>query len=1161
MEEGGPAASGDAPSSQGPCAVEVAETLSGVEIAELCKSDDGSPFLCAGVQSHFYQKFENEQEGRQKALQDMSKRDKMLELMQTGDWALEVSLKHSGSLGHFDGEVMWGKNSTDSEYTAAFENQLFDCFRRAQPLGPEGTAKAVEKFRMFCETLRAQSITVAFEAVCREILGDHGQLPLLNYLVVTAVVDKAEPFHSRFRDSRRLIEFCVEWGLPWNETFLFTTVESFQQYWDIYDGMSRDGTATEILRAMDKAADTALACPVPHMQVQGEILEGMVARMVPKFEVEGLVQNAKATADALPLDRLVALSAELDDVWTSSGKDTEAFKVAAQKRVSVAFPVVLNGRMSQEATDRLTIGLLQCSGHGHKTTDQLCELLREIWQPPEKRGTGKQRSQVHLKGFRHVNGDVFIIVHVASDALFEEVNKTRTDEQMPLYRGFVLRLSAKTAGESEQAYQQLLGESSPVALAHHRTVHLMVKCKTVRYKLMTFIFRKGAQLYMKNIVNDKGASAAMKRYVDNVAHYFRQWSSDDAEEEELQRKYSRWVMGWPSWLQGQIDAKELDPKAFLEGQSYLRLAKTYNEWYEQQAAPEAAPFRGIMFITYPTTKVPEDDTALHRALQARFGFRLSTIANLKELTRSGMLALVGSAVIVPVAIAERTPPNDLQSLLAGYSTDICWLSASATGASAIDPATVNKGDLKRIFNVAPRWCKMLASIVTNEAHRFVDDATTTLVEQAKPPYDELVLLSQFRTPENNEEAFAAAASCLAFDRPKLELARHTVVVYPSIPGTAKTSLLVDDALKQLQAEIGSLDCNHDMVIIHGDAPEEKHSFWRRLDERIAARRPYITDGGCNCIFVCDKNCPPGLPNEAPGTDGLHRQIAMSKPKGSSIIFVVPESPGYSSENEHNAYCLDVLVVGMSRVFKRTDHQNLKGANSPMTMMMFYNLYNHVTRERFMSRLRWLGEVVELPVIKRSAAGREGESEEAMTMTTMPEDLRTLLVAGRDLDKRKQAIVARSGGSKGRSKGKGKGSRGGAALPPDLLAEIDGWVASVPAAFEKHDAYIESIQVDRGEAATAFATKLREAIASAIQRPIDGAAAGERMPTYCGAFVERAPITEALAAAGAAETPDDVEWQEELHCTLLHTNDPKSGGSLDSMQALVGKEATVVVDAL
>ena len=162
---GEPAAIATAGAGDGPSgAVAVAE-LSGTEIAELCKGDD--PFLCAGVQSHFYQKFENEQEGRQKALQDRTKRDKMLELMKTGEWALEVSLKHSGSLGHFDGEVMWGKNSTDTEYTATFENQLFDCFRRAQPLGEEGTAQALARFHEFCAVLRDQHITVAFEAVCR----------------------------------------------------------------------------------------------------------------------------------------------------------------------------------------------------------------------------------------------------------------------------------------------------------------------------------------------------------------------------------------------------------------------------------------------------------------------------------------------------------------------------------------------------------------------------------------------------------------------------------------------------------------------------------------------------------------------------------------------------------------------------------------------------------------------------------------------------------------------------------------------------------------------------------------------------------------------------------------------------------------------------------
>ena len=86
------------------------------------------------------------------------------------------------------------------------------------------------------------------------------------------------------------------------------------------------------------------------------------------------------------------------------------------------------------------------------------------------------------------------------------MNKSRTDDQMPLYRGFVLRLSAKTAGQSEQAYSQLVQPPSPTEQARDAApaVHLMVKCKTVRYKLMTFIFRKGAQLYMKKLVDGKG---------------------------------------------------------------------------------------------------------------------------------------------------------------------------------------------------------------------------------------------------------------------------------------------------------------------------------------------------------------------------------------------------------------------------------------------------------------------------------------------------------------------------------------------------------------------------------------------------------------------------------------------------------------------------------
>ena len=66
---------------------------------------------------------------------------------------------------------------------------------------------------------------------------------------------------------------------------------------------------------------------------------------------------------------------------------------------------------------------------------------------------------------------------------------------------------------------------------------------------------------------------------------------------------------------------------------------------------------------------------------------------------------------------------------------------------------IKKGELKRFFSVAPRWCKMLASIVKPEC-RFVDAATEVLVSQAKPPFAELELLAQFRPAAEQEEAFA-----------------------------------------------------------------------------------------------------------------------------------------------------------------------------------------------------------------------------------------------------------------------------------------------------------------------------------------------------------------------------------------------------------------------
>ena len=57
--------------------------------------------------------------------------------------------------------------------------------------------------------------------------------------------------------------------------------------------------------------------------------------------------------------------------------------------------------------------------------------------------------------------------------------------------------------------------------------------------------------------------------------------------------------------------------------------------------------------------------------------------------------------------------------------------------------------------------------------------------------------------------------------------------------------MVDNArvVQLLRSEIGTLPRRNELLVVHGDAEEERAGFWRRLDERIAARRPYLEDGG------------------------------------------------------------------------------------------------------------------------------------------------------------------------------------------------------------------------------------------------------------------------------------------------------------------------------
>uniref|UniRef100_A0A8R7P8H3 Uncharacterized protein n=1 Tax=Triticum urartu TaxID=4572 RepID=A0A8R7P8H3_TRIUA len=141
----------------------------------------------------------------------------MIEMVSCGSATMEVTLKHSGSLfmyaGHLGGA--YSKNSFGNIYTAVGVFVLDRMFREAW--GNEAPRKQAE----FNDVLEKKRINISMELVTA-VLGDHGQRPNDDYAVVIAVTELGHG-KPRFYSTPQVIAFCLEWRLPTNHVWLFST--------------------------------------------------------------------------------------------------------------------------------------------------------------------------------------------------------------------------------------------------------------------------------------------------------------------------------------------------------------------------------------------------------------------------------------------------------------------------------------------------------------------------------------------------------------------------------------------------------------------------------------------------------------------------------------------------------------------------------------------------------------------------------------------------------------------------------------------------------------------------------------------------------------------------------------------------------------------------
>lgn len=537
---------------------------------------DNSTYSHAKVRATFYPKFENEKS-------DQEVRTRMIEMVSKGLATLEVSLKHSGSLfmyaGHEGGA--YAKNSFGNVYTAVGVFVLGRMFCEAW--GIEANRKQAD----FNDFLEKNRMCVSMELVTA-VLGDHGQRPRDDYVVVTAVTELGcgKP---KFYSTPEIIAFCRKWRLPTNHVWLFSTRKSVTSFFAAYDALCEEGTASPVCKALDEVADISIPGSKDHVKVQGEILEGLVARIVSCESSKHMEQVLRDLPPPAVDEASIDLGPSLRELCAANRSDEKQQIKALLESVGNSFCPDYVDWFGSEGTDL------------HSRTADKAVISKFLQAHPADFATTKLQEMIRLMKEKHfpaafkcyhnfhrldsVSSDNLyfkMVIHVYSDSVFKRYQKVMRDkpELWPLYRGFFVDLNL-VKGKKEKVAEITKSGNAIVHDANNSSVesskdgladedaNLMIKLKFLTYKLRTFLIRNGLSILFKD------GPTAYKTY------YRRQmniWNTSPRKQQELTKMLDEWAV----YIRRKCGNKP------LKSSTYLSEAEPFLEQYAKRSPQNQA---------------------------------------------------------------------------------------------------------------------------------------------------------------------------------------------------------------------------------------------------------------------------------------------------------------------------------------------------------------------------------------------------------------------------------------------------------------------------------------------------------------------------------------------------------------------------------------------
>ncbi|KEH30066.1 RNA ligase, putative [Medicago truncatula] len=520
---------------------------------------DSSTYAQARIRATFYPKFENEKS-------DQETRSRMIELVSKGLLTLEVSLKHSGSLfmyaGHEGGA--YAKNSFGNIYTAVGVFVLGRMFHEAW--GTEASKKQAE----FNDFLEKNHMCISMELVTA-VLGDHGQRPLEDYVVVTAVTELGNG-KPKFYSTPEIIAFCRKWRLPTNHVWLFSTRKSASSFFAAYDALCEEGTATSVCKTLDEIADISVPGSKDHVKAQGEILEGLVARLVnheSSKQIEKiLMEFPPPPADGAALD----FGSSLREICAANRSDEKQQMKALLEGVGSSFCPDYADWFGTDAADiqsrnadKSVLSKFLQAHPADYSTKKLQELVRLV---REKRYPAAFKCYHNFHKVDAIsNDDLFykMVIHVHSDSTFRRYQKEMRNRPglWPLYRGFFVDINLfkadkeKVAEISKNSVNERGSSGTEKDDFADEDANLMVKLKFLTYKLRTFLIRNGLSVLFKE------GPGAYKAY------YLRQmkiWGTSPGKQKELSKMLDEWAV----YIRRKCGNKQLSSSIYLsEAEPFL----------------------------------------------------------------------------------------------------------------------------------------------------------------------------------------------------------------------------------------------------------------------------------------------------------------------------------------------------------------------------------------------------------------------------------------------------------------------------------------------------------------------------------------------------------------------------------------------------------------